>query len=160
MRLGGSLVGVLVYGRPIPKKSWQIFTGALGEQKSAIINHNNEEKRSFSTLFFNRLQINYCFELFVVYGCALMCQPFFGSLMWHYAYFAGSITSLCQKIDVLCFGSVFILYSVRLIAGWEMIRAGLGVDNVQNGATCVPNYLFFVAIGRYLAVIRARARAQ
>ena len=35
------------------------------------------EKRSFSTLFFKRLQINYCFELFVVYGCALMCHPLF-----------------------------------------------------------------------------------
>jgi hypothetical protein len=55
------IVGVPPYGR-----------GKIGDNKP-----HHGEKRSFSTLFFKRLQINYCFELLVVYACALMCQPLY-----------------------------------------------------------------------------------
>ena len=53
MRLGVFALAYMAY----------VESSANGDNKP-----HRGEKRSFSTLFFNQLQINYCFELFVVLG--------------------------------------------------------------------------------------------
>ena len=49
------------------------------EEKSEIINHIYEEKRSFSTLYSKQLTSCVVFVFFVVYGYALMCALTFNT---------------------------------------------------------------------------------